>query len=101
MEVVLDVLAVVMGLLVLPSEGDGERRVAPVAAPRVSGHSCQLPLEVLGRHVMATRQASLRHGPAVVQVAALTGPTVGNGLDELLVGGPAQVVACLSERPAQ
>jgi hypothetical protein len=67
MKVVLDGLAVVMGLLVLPYEAGGERRVAPAAAPRVSGHTGEFSLEILPRHVIAQRkQASIGQGLAVV-----------------------------------
>jgi hypothetical protein len=58
-EVMFDMLAMIVRFLMLADQIVGQRSAAPLAAMRLSVHSGKGSLEILRRHVVSPRQATI------------------------------------------
>jgi len=94
-EVMIDVLAVVVGLLVLSDTVVGEPATTPLAMMAVSVHPGQCALEVAIGHVMPNGKTVRGQGPAIVQIMSRLDSTVTDGLDQDVVGFGAHDLPCV------
>jgi hypothetical protein len=90
-EVMFDVFAVIVWLLMLSHEVGWQRAAAPLAAVRLRVHPIQGALEVGRRHVVAVPKAAGRQTTAVGEVVAKTHTTARDHLQQLAVGWRADV----------
>jgi hypothetical protein len=98
MEVMPDIFAVIVWLLVLASQIRWQRAAAPLAAMRLRVHFGQSALKILIAHVMPARQAAVRQQPAIVEVVTGTRPTAFHDLEQRSMSNRAEVAAHLWQR---
>ena len=90
-EVMLDMLAVIVRLLMLANQTGRQRPTAPLAAMRLSVHSGKSAMKVSIAHVMPLRQTAIGQRLPVVEIVAKTRTSAFHDLEQLAVRSRADV----------